>query len=66
MGRRSSGGRHGGLKMLVSESARVRPDIVMLLSRRYGVVIGEVAGWMMPGFRRTSPIMILGEDAMTT
>ena len=29
MGRRSSGGRQGGLNMLVSKRARVGPDIVM-------------------------------------
>lgn len=39
MGRRSSGGRHG-LNMLVRESARVGPDIIV----REGVVMGEVMG----------------------
>jgi hypothetical protein len=37
MGRRSSGGRHGpGLNMLVSESARVGPDIIVWLIATLG------------------------------
>ena len=59
MGRRSSGGRHGGLNMLVSACARVRPDIVMmpLLPRCWGVAMEEVTRGvgMMPVVQTYQP-----------